>query len=137
MTADGKGGCQSLVPDYTPTFGCAPHVIWSFSTPTSTQLTTEDGVTSKQITKHNVLSTITTASTTTFDSADKATYSSIEYFPMVTLVHRQSDIDAAATSTSNTASRMMPLSTSTGGFGPATAALISAAALTLGVAIVL
>lgn len=137
MTVDGKGGCQSLVPDYAPTFGCAPHITGSFSTTTSTQFTTIDDTTSRHITKHNVISTITTAPTTAFGSADEATYSGIEYFPMVSLVHRQSDIDAAATSTPNAALRMMPPSIFANGFGLGTAAMVSAAALTLVVAIVL
>ncbi|OQE23033.1 hypothetical protein PENSTE_c009G04475 [Penicillium steckii] len=135
MTVDGKGGCQSLVPDYTPTFGCAPQIIWSFSTETSTRFTTVDGTTSKHITKDNVISTITTESTTTFDYSAKATYSAIEYFPVVTLVHRQADIDAAATSTSNGVSRMVPSPISAKVFDLSTFLIYFTVALILGAVI--
>lgn len=137
MTVNGQGGCQSPVPDYTPTFGCLPEIVWHFSTKIPTHFGHIDSEASSHTTKTDVISTIFTATTTTFDSADQTSYSAVEYVPMVTLVHRQSDIDAAATSTSNAAVRMTPSSTFAGGLGVGTAAMISAAVLTLGVAIAL
>lgn len=147
MTADGMGGCYSIVPDYTPTVGC---YVWStgkYSYEMSSMAETHGSATSTVLVDiPHYVESVTRTHTTHFRSMEQHMYTGISYVPMVTLVHHPSDLQATATGnstastssptpTSNAAGRLAPRASTWDGLGAVLG--VSAAAVALGAAIIL
>jgi hypothetical protein len=95
MTPDGSFGCYSVLPDYTPTKACKYDYDYGSATEYFTlPMTTETGLHGTPTATHYAL-TVTTET----DSESLSTLTAVTYMAMVNLVHRPSDLQAAATST--------------------------------------
>lgn len=121
MTADLALGCYSTVSDYTVTTGCYrqfPNIDLSETIKTYTV----NGTATLEL-QQTVTGTypITKTKTVTFDASETSSLVGVSVIPVITLVHRQSDLQASATgtaaSTSNAAGRASAPSGAWDGFG--------------------
>lgn len=99
MTPDLELGCYSTVPDYTISTGCYrefPNADLGQTTKTYTV----NGTPSREFLQ-TVTGTypITKTKTVTFDASETSSMVGVSVMPIITLVHRQSDLQAAATAT--------------------------------------
>lgn len=92
-------GCYSTVPDYKVTTGCYREMP-SGDLGTTIQTRIEHGTTVHQAV-HAVTGTlpITETKSVTFDASETSSLVGISVFPIITLVHHQSDMQVAATAT--------------------------------------
>ena len=140
-------GCYSVVSDYKPTTGCYEYV----PSQNLVEYTKTFIYGSQTVTNEYGISLATPAATktvtVTFDDDDRSSLVGVSYMPMVTLVHHQSDLQSAATSTaeststgstgaaktSNAARRLTPQASTWDGFGAVLGASVAAIALGMGI----
>lgn len=146
MTADNNGGCYSIVKDYTPSFGCqvATGYNYKYSSAPYTYTYSSADITH---TGYRRVPTETVYETDTYRTRldPEQTYlTAMSYGPLITLLHHESDLQSAGTSTtasatagttSNAAGRVVARVTSWDGFAPVLG--IWSAAMALGAAIII
>jgi hypothetical protein len=136
MTANLGLGCYSTVSDYKILTGCkVPLPSADYSVYTKTYVV--DGTITAEELRATITGTILLTSTisTTFDPEAISALEAVSNLPMVTLVHRPADLQAASTSKSgNAAARVRASSDNWAGLGSVPG--VSAAAMVLGAAII-
>lgn len=165
MTPDGLGECTAKVPSYKPSVGCEVYVDTDYDWETVTWTHVYSGTTLTQTWDVNTfVSATTSTSSTSFPHAAERFLTAMSVVPMITMVHHQSDLDAAgitkgstspsstganstgivafaanatgtAASTSNAAYKLGPMASAWDGFGAVIGG--SAVAMALGVAMIM
>lgn len=103
MTPDGIGGCNAQVPTYKPSVGCYVDVDSSFSWDkvTRTHVHGDTTMTNTYDVESFVTATTSTSSTS-LPPRFKGALTAVSYVPMVTIVHHQSDLNAAGVTSGST-----------------------------------
>ncbi|KAJ5739914.1 hypothetical protein N7533_012698 [Penicillium manginii] len=120
-----------VVRDYKPSSGCNWIVPKADHLGISTVKTIINGTsTTRYLQTLAATSPFLGPTTTTFDAEEKKTLVGMAVNPMITLVHKKADFDAASPTSTNHAARLSPGSSSWGGLGSMLG--ISVAAMALG-----
>ncbi|KAJ5670551.1 uncharacterized protein N7477_005914 [Penicillium maclennaniae] len=96
MTPDGLGQCTALVPSYKPTVGCDVYVDNDYVWETLTWTHVYSGTTmTNTYPVNSFVSASTSTSSTTFPVAAERFLTAVSFAPIITMIHHQSDMDAA------------------------------------------
>ncbi|KAJ5311884.1 hypothetical protein PENANT_c022G06021 [Penicillium antarcticum] len=96
MTPNGLGQCIAQVPTYKPSVGCEVYVDSDYSWEKVTRTHVHSGITKTNTYDVNsFVSATTSTSSTSFPRGIEGVLTAMSFVPMVTMVHHQSDLEAA------------------------------------------
>ncbi|KAL4861452.1 hypothetical protein BDV12DRAFT_208009 [Aspergillus spectabilis] len=104
MTADSIGYCCSIVPDYKRTYGCQAYVCHNYEYGSATATYTSRSVVVTEIYPSATATEATMMTDATAFDSDETLYKGMLYAPVITILHRKSDLEAAAAAASASAS---------------------------------
>ncbi|KAJ5195792.1 hypothetical protein N7449_006271 [Penicillium cf. viridicatum] len=115
MTPNGLGQCIAQVPTYKPSVGCEVYVDSDYSWEKVTWTHVYSDITETDTYDVNsFVSATTSTSSTSFPHGAESVLTAISFVPMITMVHHQSDLEAAGVTVASTSAKSTGTEAGTG-----------------------